>query len=619
MTTLPFTRGIEDWMLDGQFFYRGTRPTDARVVIIGLDEPYLKNLKKPLTHLSPELARVVRHTLGQGATAVGLDVMVAADRSRDPEIARIDGSGEGWTLGQVVVQSGGVVLPVRNGGGEPLLPLEPWWQPKRLLRPERTDFGFVDLDEDGDQFVRRQGLLLGQTDPVPHFALALYARSRGESVERDPVSGSISVGSRPIPVDAEGRMRINFVGPPGVFPVVPFGDALAAADAGAPFSAQVRGAVVIIGVTARTMQDYHATPFANNYARYEAAPAPGRMSGPELQAHLLATLHDRAFVTTPWWLTLIPLLVASGLLLGIAYTRLSLEAGFLLAVVHHFAWKGFAVAMFSGLNYRVELTAVLVLGAVAYMLVFAVRWRVLRRMFGVVKSEAVARALEADPDRLNPGGETRDVTVLFADIRDFTPFSDPEKHTASDVVTLLNAYFAAVVPAIEAEGGTVVSYLGDGIMALFGAPANQPDHARRAVRAAGAMLREVHARRVGWEKLDRAGVWAERGGLRVGIGVHTGRVVVGAVGAPGRLDYTAIGDVVNVASRMEGATKELKVEAVVSADTVRALDLTAADRTGLGLTTPPVSVRVKGVDEPVRLYPLMVGGQDRRPGPGGIG
>src|SRR5205814_760927 len=176
-------------------------------------------------------------------------------------------------------------------------------------------------------------------------------------------------------------------------------------------------AVVIIGVTARSMQDYHATPFANHYARYESAPAPGRMSGPELHAHVLATLHDGAYVTTPRWLAQVPLLVLCGVLLGVASARLSLEAGFLLAVVHHFAWKGVALAAFAWGNYRVEVTAVLVVGALVYAATFALRWRKLRRMFGVVKSEAVARALEADPDRLDPGGEERVVSVLVSDIR----------------------------------------------------------------------------------------------------------------------------------------------------------------------------------------------------------
>src|SRR5262249_33092436 len=152
--------------------------------------------------------------------------------------------------------------------------------------------------------------------------------ARGEPLALDPATGAPVVGGRPVPLDADGRMRVNFVGPPGTFPVVPFRIALKAArgetgladDRGGPVD--LRGAAVVVGVTAPGRGAYHATPYANNYARYEAAQAAGRMSGPELHAHVLATLHDRAFVTTPAWLSPVPVLLACGVLLGVAYARL---------------------------------------------------------------------------------------------------------------------------------------------------------------------------------------------------------------------------------------------------------------------------------------------------------
>src|SRR5204862_8020729 len=108
LTAVPFVRGVEDWVLDGLFFYRGARSTTARVVIIGLDEPSLRELKKPITHLSPELTRVVRLALDQGATAVGLDLVIPADNSHNPELARTDGPGEGWTVSEDAPRPGRV-------------------------------------------------------------------------------------------------------------------------------------------------------------------------------------------------------------------------------------------------------------------------------------------------------------------------------------------------------------------------------------------------------------------------------------------------------------------------------------------------------------------------------
>src|SRR5439155_3715918 len=128
--------------------------------------------------------------------------------------------------------------------------------------------------------------------------------------------------------------------------------------------------------------------------------------------------------------------------------------------------------------------------------------------------------------RLDPGGDKVEVTVLFADIRSFTDFS--ERHEAHEVVAMLNAYFTAVVPLIEAEGGTIDKFIGDGLMVLFNAPAPCPDHALHAVRAGVAMVRRVHELKETWARLDKAQVWAEQGGLRNGVGVHTGTAVVGA-------------------------------------------------------------------------------------------
>jgi adenylate cyclase len=326
------------------------------------------------------------------------------------------------------------------------------------------------------------------------------------------------------------------------------------------------------------------------------------MSGVEVHANILATIHDGAFILTPWWLAPPLLLLIFGPLLGVAFSRLSLASGFVLAVVHHFAWKGVALVAFRSYHWRIEMVAMLLLGALTYAATFLFRWLLLRRMFGVVKSEAVALALENDPARLDLGGEEREVTVLFADVRSFTDFS--EKHSPHQVVALLNAYFDAVVPLIEAEKGTIVTYMGDGIMVLFGAPARCPDHAVRAVRAAVAMVREVHAHKGRWADLDRKEVWREQGGMRIGVGVHTGRVVLGAVGSRRRLDYTAIGDTVNAAARIEAANKSFGTEILVSATTAGLLSM--EDRKRLGLAAAAFEAEVKGRQEKLLLYPVSV-------------
>jgi adenylate cyclase len=187
----------------------------------------------------------------------------------------------------------------------------------------------------------------------------------------------------------------------------------------------------------------------------------------------------------------------------------------------------------------------------------------------------------AESSVLAASGQTREVTILFCDLRDFTPLA--EAMPAPDVVALLNAFFERTVDVIFAHGGTLDKYLGDGLMAYFGAPVPQPDHATRAVRCAVAMRAAL------------AAFSAERGGLgepplRIGIGVHTGTVVLGDIGTPQRRDYTIVGDAVNVAARLHELTK---VEDVLVSDATR-------QQLGDGIAlSAPRAVHVRGRRAPL--------------------
>jgi adenylate cyclase len=599
VTRLAVIHGLEEWMLDGCFFHRGPRPSAARVVLIGLDEASLDELHKPLAFASPELARVVSYAKEQGAAALGLDLIVPASMSglADLQEGKV---GDPKRLGQAISDAGNVVLAQWKAEGRWLLPL-PQWRWKHELQPEPTDLAFVDVSEDPDQFIRRQLLIARDGDePVYQFALALFARARGAPPKWD--GSRLSVGDEAIPLDDRQQLRINFVGPPGSFEVIPFRDALAAADGGRPLAADLRGAVVIVGVTARSQQDVHATPYSNNYWRGFVPRSTGLMSGPEIHAHTLATMLDGAYLVPQPWLSSLPALLALGGLFGIAFGQLNrlrgtvafFAATLALFLALHFGWKYLCIECFRTWNWQIDVLPVLFLGLFAYAGNFAVRWLTTRRILGMVKSRDVLEELEAIAQ---PGlrGEERVVTVLFADIRDFTPYS--RAHAPQEVVALLNAYFGAIVPVIEAHGGTLNQYMGDGIMVLFGAPKKVDDHALRAVRTAVAMIRRVH------ELKDE---WAKHGapGFRIGIGVHTGPVIVGTVGSPRRMDYTAIGDVVNAAARIEAENKASGTEVLISEETYRHLPW--EERRRLGCDPETRVANLKGIEEPLPLSAVRV-------------
>ncbi|WP_437951447.1 adenylate/guanylate cyclase domain-containing protein [Sorangium sp. So ce296] len=208
----------------------------------------------------------------------------------------------------------------------------------------------------------------------------------------------------------------------------------------------------------------------------------------------------------------------------------------------------------------------------------------LRSTFGKYMTESVLEHLLAGKVQL--GGETLTVSILFCDIRSFTTIS--EKMNAHELVGLLNEYFTEMVAIILDEGGVVDKYIGDAIMAVFGAPVPRPDDAVRAVRAA-IRMRAALARFN--ERLAERGIPA----LKTGVGIHTGEVVAGNIGSEARMEYTVIGDAVNLASRLESATKELGVSVLLSEDTHRLV----SDR----FNTRPVSeITVKGRVQPVMTY-----------------
>lgn len=589
-------RAIDNWALDSFFQIRDSRRSSAPIVIVSIDDESLRLLKKPLVQISPELAEVTRLLVDRGAIAVGIDLLLGAG-AEDLDELRPGRQGDAEKMGQVVGETQRVVLSQWVLGAEtPILPPYSWENP---IDAKWHDKGYVDLTLDEDNSLRSQQLLAKVgNELVPCLALAMFGKGQAKA-DQWLTTLAMSQNSDDIPT-INGQMMINYVGPPSHIPRVSFGDLLEEARGGPPVtSARLDGSYVLIGADLRATQDMRPTPYAAQQSGLRLFPLawlsskPELMSGVEIHANILATLHDKAYITTPFWLHGFIPLAAMGTVLGLGLIRVRFEMGLLLTVMHHLAWKIIALAAFLLFDWRVEMASMLLLGPLIYALIFSLRWRWVRRMMGLFKSEAIAQAMEANPRGLELLGQEQIVTVFFSDIRGFTTIS--ENRTPRFVVSLLNDYFTAIVPVIEAHGGVINQYMGDGIMVLFNAPQPLKAHALQAVRAGKAVVAKIHDMKDHWESLGLDG-------LRIGVGIHTGVAITGTVGSPGRLDYSAIGDTVNSAARIEAATKSLGVELLFSQRTLD--EIPSSEHVELQIDDRPHEITVKGKKEPLVVYTI---------------
>jgi adenylate cyclase len=367
-----------------------------------------------------------------------------------------------------------------------------------------------------------------------HGGLVSFGVAAAEAMTGRPISES--------EFDSDGKAWIDYRGPPETFRNVPFSRVLRDKVPASVF----RGKTVVIGATAPSLQDLHATSTTGD----------SLMSGPEVQASAIWTaahgfpLSSSAAVVD---LILILLLAAAP---AAATLWLKPPPALAVAVALGLAYAVAAQLTFAGgtvlpVVYPLLALVVSALGALAanYLITSFERQRVHDTFARFVPEAVVTEVLDrVDEEDLRFGGVRRECTVLFSDLRGFTSFA--EELEPDRVIEVLNRYLEEMSDAIMDNGGTLVSYMGDGIMAVFGAPIEQEDHADRALAAAREMLRVRLPRFNEWIGAEGLG-----DGFAMGIGINSGTVMSGQVGSERRIEYTAIGDTTNTAARLEGMTK----------------------------------------------------------------
>lgn len=392
----------------------------------------------------------------------------------------------------------------------------------------------------------------------------------------------LRLGPLSLPVDRFSRLLVNYLGPPGAFPVYSAADVLAGRLPPEAF----KDRLVMVGATAVGIYDLRVTPFS------------GVCPGVEIQATVMDNILRGSFLEQPLGgrLPVLGLLVALGLFLGVALPRLPATQSFLLAFYLSGGYLVGNYLLFRHWGWQVDLFYPLLEIALVYTGVTVQRFLAeeqerarLKKAFQSYVAPAVVEEIIRHPESLKLGGERRELSLLFCDIRGFTTLS--ETLEPEQLVAVLHDFLNPMSEIIVQHGGTLDKYMGDAIMALFGAPLRMEDHAPRACRAALAMVATL-------QRLDREWAGMGRPPLNIGIGINTGPVAVGNMGSDRLFDYTAVGDHVNLASRLEGLNKYYATNILVSEYTV--------DRLGEGFILQEVDlVRVKGKTHPLAIYEVQ--------------
>lgn len=597
---------VDQRLQDFWFQWQGQRAEARHVAIVALDEDTLAAYPDdPLVFWTDRLALAVARLREAGASVVGLDILLSISPER--WLGKLGGELQKAARNydqpfREQINSGQLVLvATRSGAGSSetdyLLP-----SPDYLLALPGFDIpgyvGLADLFDEGDGVVRRYLVTpvaaasrapAGDGVPVLGLPSLLAVRAAG----LDPQAASWRLGGRDISRE-QPATPIPYVGPPNTFPRISLKRLLAKDALHDPVVMALRGKVVLLGAGAG-LGDDHFTPYATSLFSGRGV----LMSGVEVHANVLESLlsgermqplGDAARMAS---LLLIAMLAASLFAAQPAW----LGALLWLAGVALFGVSGF-LAFRSGILMPVSAyavaTALVLLGVLGWRLTGEERERArVRQMFSRYVSSQVVEALLQSGQRPELGGQSQTMTVLFSDIRNFTTIS--ERLNAREVVEMLNTYFERACAVLLAEGGSIDKFIGDAVMVEFGSPLPLPDHALRGARAAVA-LRAVAEDFAGWMKQrfpDR-----ELPPFAVGIGLHSGEAVIGNIGSPTRMEFTAIGDTVNLASRLEGMTKELGCVILASESTIAA----GGDAVLCGRSEV---IRVKGRAAPVRVFEVL--------------
>jgi adenylate cyclase len=399
----------------------------------------------------------------------------------------------------------------------------------------------------------------------------------------------VRVGPASVPTDGQGEIWLHFR-PLNLADHIPAWRVLS----GEIPASEINGRIVMVGSSAAGLMDLRSTPL-------DAA-----IPGVDVHQQVLEQIVGGHFLSRPdyapgaEWLAA----VVAILLLAFAATRVpaSVDAAIGLVIIIAICVAGMLLFMRAGYLFDPVFPSLCVFlfgaSSATYLYRRTEHQRAeIRRAFGQYVSPAIVHQLAAHPERLKLGGEVRDLTVLVCDIRNFTTIS--ERLNAEELTSFINSFLTPLTDIIIEHGGTIDKYMGDAIMAFWNAPIDDAAHARNGCLAALKIIERMRTLNDGW-RAEAAAAGRAFNDVAIGIGLNSGECCVGNLGSDRRFDYSAIGDTVNVSSRLEGLTKALKVTLLVGEET-------ASRASGLPFIEVDL-VRLKGRTTPSHVFTLLPDG-----------
>ncbi len=603
------------------------KPTPQQVIIVDIDEKSLNELGQWPWPRST-LAKIIDKVGQAGAVAVGLDVLFPEhDRTSPGNVAGIveaydketadrlrtmksndEVFADAMTRTRVVLGQSGFHKELNQWHASelkqsPIAMLGP--DPKAFLdfypgmvrnvpelEAKAQGQGMVSLRPERDGVVRKMPLVMvAQGKMLPSLSLELLRVATGQSTilirSGDVGVDSVVLAGVAMPTDRNAKAWLHFhAHDQQIF--VSAADLLADRADMSVF----KGRIVLLGASATGLFDLKATPV-------EAA-----MPGVEAHAQLINAILSKTLLQRPAWangmevsLTLLIGLALIGLLPRFGAMITVFAGSLVAAAVVGASWWAFTQKALI-FDYAFPLMASLAVTSVLIVLGYLqeeIDRRRIRTAFGQYLSQDMVQQLTEDPDKLILGGETKDMTILFSDVRGFTTISEQYKSNPQGLTMLINSLLTPLSEAVVANKGTIDKYMGDNIMAFWNAPLADDEHAYNACRAALDMTRRLSL-------LNEERVAAGDVALEIGVGINTGECVVGNMGSDFRFDYTVLGDAVNLSARLEGQTKSYGTKIIIGRQTAEAVQNRLAalqiDR-----------VRVKGKNEPEDIFALLGDGE----------